>query len=78
MYNNVCRWFGAKEGSIAIFLLFPPSKTHFCLKFREKKRPTNMLNSIESNAYPFGEVLMAINNQCTTMSAVGMVPKKVQ
>ena len=78
MYNNVCRWSGAKEGPQLIFLLFPPSKTHFCLKFKEKKWPTNVLNGIESNALPIEEVVMAIYNQCTIMSAVGLVPKKVQ
>ena len=60
MYNIVCCWFGDKEGSKGIFLLFPPSKTHFCLKFKEKKGPTNVMNSIESNALPIEVVLQAI------------------
>ena len=37
-----------------------------------------MLNGIESNALPIEEVLMAIYNQCKSISAVGVVPKKVQ
>ena len=78
MYNKDSRSPGAEEGSKGIFLLFPPSKTHFCLKFREKKWPINVLNGIVSNALPIEVVLKAIYNQSTTMAEAGLVPKKVQ
>ena len=52
MYNNFCGWYGAKEGLIAIFLLFPPSKTHFCLKFREKSDLQMCLMALRVMRYP--------------------------
>ena len=57
---------------------FPLQKLIFASYSERKSDLQNVLNGIESTAYPFGEVLMAIYNQCASKSAVGLVPKKVK